>query len=237
MSVPVTFGDFKPNELYQLINNKDPLGLNQDIESYLTIEGSNSKATTSEASEPKTSSMEYDAIPHYLKMMSSMASLSNQENEHINPNIQQNTNNNADSKATEESKEDSLPISQVNTRSSTGNLSRKVSFKSFETIMQSCKRSCTNSRNEIPGTSSDLIINVPISSNSDEIIDQFNNKTTEITKAMGELHFSTIDLRNKLSKGRTINNRPIITQVTGREAITQVNVDIYPPAQSVWREI
>ena len=54
---------------------------------------------------------------------------------------------------------------------------------------------------------------------------------------MGELHFSTIDLRNKLSKGRTINNRPIITQVTGLEAITQVNMDIYSPAQSVWREI
>ena len=70
MSVPVTFGDFKPNELYQLINNKDPLGLNQDIESYFTMEGSNSnsKATTSEASEPKTSNMEYDAIPHYLKI-------------------------------------------------------------------------------------------------------------------------------------------------------------------------
>ena len=158
--------------------------------------------------------MEYDTIPHYLKMMSSMASLNNQENVHINPNIQQNTNNNADSKA-EESEEDSLPISQVNTRASTGNLSRKVSFKSFETIMQSRKRSHTNSRDEIPGTSSDLIINVPISSNSDEIIDQFNNKTTETTKAMVELHFSTIDLRNKLSKGRTNNNHPIITRVTG----------------------
>ena len=214
MSVPVTFGDFKPNELSRLINNKDPLGLNEDIESYFTSEGSNSKATISETSEPKASSMEYNAIPHYLKMMSSMASLNNQENVHINPNIQQNINNNADSKA-EENKEDSLPISQVNTCSSTGNLSRKVSFKSFETITQSRKRSRTNSHNEIPGMSSDPIINVPISSNSDEIIDQFNNKTIEITKAMGELHFSTIDLRNKLSKGRTNNNCPIITQVTG----------------------
>ena len=212
MSVLVTFGDFKPNELSQLINNKDPLGLNEDIESYFTSEGSNLKA--SEASEPSTSSMEYDAIPHYLKMMSSMASLGNQENVHINPNIQQNTNNNADSKA-EESKEDSLPTSQVNTHSSTGNLSRKVSFKSFESIMQSHKRSHTNSCDEIPGTSSDPILNIPISSNSDEILDQFNTKTTEITKAMGELHFSTIDLRNKLSKGRTNNNCPIITQVTG----------------------
>ena len=233
MLVPVTFGDFKPNEFSQLINNNDPLGLNEDIESYFTSEGSNSKATMSEASEPKASSMEYDAIPHYLKMTSSMASLNNQENEHINPNIQENINNNADSKAEENKKEDSLPISQVNTRSSTGNLSRKVSFKSFETIMQSRKRSRTNSCDEIPGTSSDPIINIPILSNADEIIDQFNNKTTEITIAMGELHFSTIDLRNKLSKGRTNNNCPIIIQVTGWEAITQVNVDIYPPVQSV----
>ena len=31
---------------------------------------------------------------------------------------------------------------------------------------------------------------------------------------MGELHFSTIDLRNKLTK-RANNIRPIITQVTG----------------------
>ena len=65
--------------------------------------------------------------------------------------------------------------------------------------------------------SSDPILNnnITISSNSDEILDQFNTKTTEITKAMGELHFSTIDLRNKLTKGRANNIYPIITQVTG----------------------
>ena len=70
--------------------------------------------------------------------------------------------------------------------------------------------------NEIAGTSSDPILNnnVANSSNSDEIIDQFNNKTTEIIKAMGELHFSTIDLRNKLTK-RANNIHPIITQVPG----------------------
>ena len=64
--------------------------------------------------------------------------------------------------------------------------------------------------------SSDPILNnnnIAISSNSTELIDEFNTKTNEITKAMGELHFSTIDLRNKLTK-RT-NNHPIITQVTG----------------------
>ena len=104
--------------------------------------------------------------------------------------------------------------------------------------MQSCKRSQTNSRNEIPGTSSDLILNnnIAISSNSTELIDEFKTKKNEITKAMGELHFSTIDLRNKLTN-RT-NNCPILTQVTGQEAMNvQVKVDIYLPAQSVWREI
>ena len=59
-----------------------------------------------------------------------------------------------------------------------------------------------NSRNEILGTSSDPILNnnIAILSNSNELIDEFNTKTNEITKAMGELHFSTIDLRNKLTK-------------------------------------
>ena len=63
----------------------------------------------------------------------------------------------------------------------------------------------------------------------------------EITKGMQELHFSTIDLRNKLSKGRVNNNCPIITQVTEKNNNTattsQVRVEIYPPAQSCWREI
>ena len=94
--------------------------------------------------------------------------------------------------------------------------------------MRSHKRSRTNSHDEIAGTSSDPVLNnVSNSSNSDEIIDQFNTKTTEIIKAMGELHFSTIDLRNKLTK-RANNICPIITQVTGCKANTQVKVDIYP---------
>ena len=57
---------------------------------------------------------------------------------------------------------------------------------------------------------------------------------------MHELHFSTIDLRNKLSRGRVNNNHPIIAQVMGRENMTttaQVRVDIYPLMQSCWREI
>ena len=215
MLVSVSFGDFKPNELSQLINSKDPLGLDTEIESYFTSNGSNfeAKATTSETvAEPNATSMEYDVILHYLKMTSSMVPKNNKEN--ITTNIQENTNNNADSKA-EDTKEDITPTLQVNTRSSTGNLSRKVSFKSFKNITQSHKRSQTNSRDEIPGMSSDPILNnnIAISSNSTELIDEFNTKTNEITKPMGELHFSTIDLRNKLTN-RT-NNHPIITQVTG----------------------
>ena len=58
---------------------------------------------------------------------------------------------------------------------------------------------------------------------------------------MANLHFSTIDLRNKLSQGRINNVNPIITQVTSRnyqnQGQGQVQVDIYPPAQMCWREI
>ena len=123
-----------------------------------------------------------------------------------------------------------------------GNLARKGSFKSFENIQQSRKRSRTYSRDEIPGKSSDpnLNLNTLISSNSNELIEEFNSKIKEITKAMHELHFSTIDLRYKFSKGRVNNNCPIIAQVTGRDNMTtnaQVRVDIYPTVQSCWREI
>ena len=61
-----------------------------------------------------------------------------------------------------------------------------------------------------PGSSKDP----NFTSNSDEIIDQFNSKTKEIVKTMASLHFSTIDLRNKISQGCINNNIPIITQVT-----------------------
>ena len=78
--------------------------------------------------------------------------------------------------------------------------------------------------------------------NSDEIIDQFNTKTKEIIKTMASLHFSTIDLRNKISQGCINNNFPIITQVTPRnyqlgQGQGQVRVEIYPPVQMCWREI
>ena len=59
---------------------------------------------------------------------------------------------------------------------------------------------------------------------------------------MASLHFSTNDLRNKISQGHTNNNIPIITQVTlvnyqPGQGQGQVRVEIYPPAQSCWREI
>ena len=54
---------------------------------------------------------------------------------------------------------------------------------------------------------------------------------------MQELHFSTIDLRNKLSKGRVNNKCAIIAQVTGKSNMantSEVRVEIYAPAQSCW---
>ena len=182
----VSFGDFKPDEIYNLIENKDPLGLNNDIQGHLTTNN-------------PEKDMEYDAIPHYIKMASTVK--------------MSNVNNNANSNP----------------------------FKSFENIQQSCKRSCTNFlvHDEITGASSDSNLNSNLISNTNELLDEFNNKTSEIIKGLHELHFSTIDLRNKL-KGRVNNDHPIITQVTGRNnasSTNQVRVYIYPPGQSCWHEI
>ena len=52
------------------------------------------------------------------------------------------------------------------------------------------------------------------------------------------MHFSTTDLRNKLSKGYITNNHPIITLVTSGNNVTiQVRVEIYSPAQPCWHKI
>ena len=139
-----------------------------------------------------------------------------------------NFNNNADTN--KENTENTSPTLQVNNpvnypiiyrplhSVSSGNLAQNVSFKSFKNIQQSWKRSHTNShetQDEIPGTSSDQN-NLIIQSDSNELIEIFNIKAREISKAMQELHFSTTDVRNMLSKGRVNNNCPIITQVTGK---------------------
>ena len=68
--------------------------------------------------------------------------------------------------------------------------------------------------NEIDDSNPGLSKDPNFTSNSDEIIQQFNSKTKEIIKTMASLHFSTIDLRNKISQAHTNNNNPIITQVT-----------------------
>ena len=52
---------------------------------------------------------------------------------------------------------------------------------------------------------------------------------------MASLHFSTTDLRNRISQGSTNNNIPIITQVTSGnyqpgQGQGQVREEIYPPA-------
>ena len=74
---------------------------------------------------------------------------------------------------------------------------------------------------EIPGTSSEILQNnLTIQSNSNELIEDFNIKTREVTRAMQGLHFSMINLKNKFSKGRINNNCPIITQVTGNNIAT-----------------
>ena len=153
---------------------------------------------------PKTiTNMVHDEIPHYLRA--------------------RNFNNSADTKNTKD--ENNSPILQVNSRHlrsvSSGNLVRNMSFKSFKSIQQSCKRSCTNSHDSHeslddgnPGSSKDP----NFTSNSSELMERFNKKTNGIIKTMTGLHFSTIDFRNKLSQGCINNNLPFFTQVTSGNA-------------------
>ena len=55
---------------------------------------------------------------------------------------------------------------------------------------------------------------------------------------MKGLHFSTLDLRNKLSRSHINIYHPIIAQVTAtNNSTSQVRVDSYPPEQSCWHEI
>ena len=224
-TMSVSFGDFKPIEISQLIEYKDPLGLDVDTEIYFTINNSENIQINTEKSE---TNMKHDAISHYIKMASTLKATT----------LKVSTitiNNNSDSN--KEKDKDTSPTLQVKNpithTLSSGNLAKKVSFKSFNNIQQSCKRSCTKSHEDkIPGTSLDQNLDSLISrSNSNECIEDFNTKTKEITKAMQELHFRTIDLRNKPSKGRVNNNCPIITQVTERNYLitaTQVWMEIYP---------
>ena len=112
--------------------------------------------------------MEYGAIPHYLKAV--------------------NFNNSTDTKNKTKEEENISPIMQVNPirslrSANSGDLVRNMSFKSFESIQQSHKRSCTNSCDSCkslddgnPGSLKDPIF----TSNSSEWMEQFNKKTSEI---------------------------------------------------------
>ena len=106
-----------------------------------------------------------------------------------------------------------------------------MSFKSFESIQQSHKRSHTNSHDSreslddgSPGSSKDP----NFTSNSNELMEQFNKKANDIIKTMAGFHFSTTDLRNKLSKGHINNNCPIIAvgNVSQGQGQGQVRIDL-----------
>ena len=144
---------------------------------------------------PDESNMVHDAIPHYLKSGNCNNSANTSKEEENTPTLQVNSK--------------SRPIRSI----SSGNLAKKMSFKSFKDIQQSQKRSRTNSREtfEIDGGNPGLSTDPNFSSNpsdSEAIIQQFNDKTKEITKTMANLHFSTIDLRNKISQGCITNINP-----------------------------
>ena len=86
----VSFGNFKLNEIYELIGNKDPLHLNTDIDSYPTIKNNKSEANL--AIDAEESKMEHDAIPHYLKLAANFNNNTdtNKEKENTSPYLQVN---------------------------------------------------------------------------------------------------------------------------------------------------
>ena len=109
------------------------------------------------------SKMEYDVIPHYLKLAVNLNNSADTNKENTSPTLQ--VNNPIINR----------PIHSV----SSGNLAQNVSFKSFKNIQQSWKRSHMNSHkiqmDRIPGTSSDQN-NLITWSNSNEVIEDFNIK-------------------------------------------------------------
>ena len=124
-----SFGDFKCNEIADLIGNKDPLGLYLDIEM-----GNESSNTTNNQQDnsinneipskdkaimPEESNMAYDAIPHYLKVGNCNNSANTNKEEEGTPTLQVNSK--------------SRPIRSI----SSGNLAKKMSFKNIEDIQQS----------------------------------------------------------------------------------------------------
>ena len=133
----LSFGDFKKNEIANLIRNKDPLGLYPDIDksnssSETTIENINTNKSMKikskdEAMPPEKTNMAHDLIPHYIRAGNCNNSTNTNKYEEGTPTLQVNSK--------------SRPIKSI----SSGNLAKKTSFKSFESIQHSQKRSCTNS--------------------------------------------------------------------------------------------
>ena len=179
-----SFGNFKLNEISELIGNKDPLGLNTDIENYSTIKNKSKSVAplnmpdANQATDAWESKMEYDAIPHYLKLAANF-----------------NNNTDTNSKENTENTSPTLPvnnpiINRLLHSVSSGNLAQNILFKSFKNIQQSHKRSHTNfheTQDDIPGTTSHEN-NLITQSDSNELIGDFHIKTIKITQAMQELH-------------------------------------------------
>ena len=139
----LSFGNFKRNEIADLIGNKDPLGLYPDIDksNNSSLANNNSSDTTishintSKSKEinskdeamlppPEKTNILHDTIPHYLRAGNCNSANTNKDEEGT-PTLQVNSK--------------SRPIRSI----SSGNLTKKMSFKSLENIQQSWKRSHT----------------------------------------------------------------------------------------------
>ena len=143
-----SFGNFNCKEIADLIGNKDPLGLDSDsLKNDLSSDIANNQqnncknnaiSSQDKVMRPDESNMAHDVIPHYLKSGNCNNSANTSKEEEITPTLQVNSK--------------SRPIRSI----SSGNLAKKMSFKSFEDIQQSRKRSCTNScetlENKIDGS-------------------------------------------------------------------------------------
>ena len=94
----LSFGDFKKNEIAKFIGNKDPLGLNSDInmstnnsdtaiESYTTIKPNTKDKAISPNTETKTK-MVHEAIPLYLRAGNCNNSADTNKDENNTPTLQ-----------------------------------------------------------------------------------------------------------------------------------------------------
>ena len=114
---------------------KTLLGLNSDTKSNVSSNTANNQQdncinnaipSQDEAVMPDKSNMSHNTIPHYLKAGNCKNSANTSKEEEVTPTLQVNSK--------------SRPIRSI----SSGNLAKKMSFKSFEDIQQSRKRSRTN---------------------------------------------------------------------------------------------